>query len=329
MPTTLTQDEIATYESQGYLAPRPGLTAAEAARWRAEVEAFGRRHELREALVLRNKAHLKMPALGEIVTDARILDQVEGILGPDILCWGSSLFIKEPGGPETVAWHQDSYYWDMTPDDVCVVWLALIESTPSQRGDAGAPGQPSRHRAGAPGLARGQHQHAVHLRGGRDRGARGGGARLRPGAGRAVAAPHGDPARLGCEPVGRPPHGLFDHLCRTACASWRQAQQRAPGPRPRPLRPFRPGPGSQRRDGAGDLRLRRCAVRRRPAGRGPSGATGTGFLPQHGRRPPLRDSGRARRSSIPPPAGRNCRPARRWRTPGRRRAGGSGTPSRR
>lgn len=131
MPTTLTPDEIATYGSQGYLAPRPGLTAAEAARWRAEVEAFGRRHELREALVLRNKAHLKMPALGEIVSDARVLDQVEGILGPDILCWGSSLFIKEPGGPETVAWHQDSYYWDMTPDDVCVVWLALIESTPA------------------------------------------------------------------------------------------------------------------------------------------------------------------------------------------------------
>jgi hypothetical protein len=129
MSDALTTDEIEAYRRDGYLAPRPGLSAAEAAFWRGEIEAFGRRHELREAHVLRNKAHLKMPALADIVTDDRILDQVEGILGPDILCWGSSLFIKEPGGPETVAWHQDSYYWDMTPDDVCVVWLALIAST--------------------------------------------------------------------------------------------------------------------------------------------------------------------------------------------------------
>ena len=129
MATGLTTEQIATYRRDGYLAPLPGLEPAEAAGWRAAVEEFGRRHGVREAHVLRNKAHLKMPSLADIVCDARILDQVEAILGPDLLCWGSSLFIKEPGGAETVAWHQDAYYWDMTPGDVCVVWLALIEST--------------------------------------------------------------------------------------------------------------------------------------------------------------------------------------------------------
>ncbi len=128
--TSLSEGQVERYRREGYLSPLPGLTAAEAAAVRGEVEAFGRRHGVREAHVLRNKAHLKMPSLAAVVADPRLLDAVEGILGPDILCWGSSLFIKEPGGPEVVAWHQDSYYWDMTPSDVCVLWLALIESTP-------------------------------------------------------------------------------------------------------------------------------------------------------------------------------------------------------
>jgi ectoine hydroxylase-related dioxygenase (phytanoyl-CoA dioxygenase family) len=151
MTTGLTHEQVAAYRRDGYLSALAGLTAVEAAAWRDAVEAFGRRHGVREALVLRNKAHLKMPALAEIVTDARILDRVEAILGPDILCWGSSLFIKEPGGPETVAWHQDAYYWDMTPDDVCVVWLALIESTEENGAMRVVPGShatvPVAHRA--------------------------------------------------------------------------------------------------------------------------------------------------------------------------------------
>lgn len=130
MSSSLSATQVDQYRRDGYVAPLPGLTAAQAASVWSDVETFGRRHGLREAHVLRNKAHLKMPSLTSVVTDPRILDHVEGILGPDILCWGSSLFIKEPGGPEIVAWHQDSYYWDMTPDDVCVAWLALVESTP-------------------------------------------------------------------------------------------------------------------------------------------------------------------------------------------------------
>jgi hypothetical protein len=129
MSVSLSEAQVERYRQEGFLAPLPGLSGAEATALRHAVEDFGRRHQLYEALVLRNKAHLKMPSLLPVIRDARILDAVEGILGPDILCWGSSLFIKEPGAPDYVAWHQDSYYWDMTPEDVCVVWIALIEST--------------------------------------------------------------------------------------------------------------------------------------------------------------------------------------------------------
>ena len=129
MSTSLSPADAERFQDEGYLCPIPGLDPAECRELRAEIEAFGRRHGVKEQLTLRNKAHLKMPLLEKVVRDPRILDAVEGILGPDILCWGSSLFIKEAGGKESVGWHQDSYYWDIPDFHVCVAWVALIPST--------------------------------------------------------------------------------------------------------------------------------------------------------------------------------------------------------
>jgi non-heme Fe2+,alpha-ketoglutarate-dependent halogenase len=109
MRASLAETQVEQYRRDGYLAPLHGITPMEAARWRAVVEDFGRRNDVYEAHVLRNKADLKMPSLMPVVRDDRILDVVEGVLGPDILCWGSSLLIKEASAPEFVAWHQDSY----------------------------------------------------------------------------------------------------------------------------------------------------------------------------------------------------------------------------
>jgi len=55
----------------------------------------------------------------------RILDLVEGILGPNFFMWASSFFIKEPFSTATVGWHQDAYYWPMTPQHSVTVWLAF------------------------------------------------------------------------------------------------------------------------------------------------------------------------------------------------------------
>ncbi len=129
MTSSLSPTQLDFYRSNGFIAPLDAYTAGECSELRKDIEAFGKRHNLSEAKILRNKAHLKMPSLIPAVQHPRVLDAVEGILGTDILCWGSSFFIKEPGGSEVVSWHQDSYYWDMEPDDVCVVWIALVAST--------------------------------------------------------------------------------------------------------------------------------------------------------------------------------------------------------
>ena len=60
-------------------------------------------------------------------TTRRSLDAVEDLIGPDILCWTTTFFIKEANSPGFVSWHQDSTYWGLDPDDVITAWVAFTE----------------------------------------------------------------------------------------------------------------------------------------------------------------------------------------------------------
>ena len=129
MPRSLSPLQVETYRDRGFVCPLPALSSAEAAAVRGHVEAFERRTGLVAGHVIRNKGHLKLTRLYDLIFHPRILDAVESVLGPDILCWGSSLFVKEAADPGFVAWHQDAYYWGLEPDDVVSAWIALAPST--------------------------------------------------------------------------------------------------------------------------------------------------------------------------------------------------------
>ena len=128
MANALDAAQIAHYRARGYVFPVPALTLAEAADYRQTIEEFERRSELVAGHVIRNKGHLKLTRLYNLIFHPKVLDAVESVLGPDILCWGSSLFVKEGNDPGFVAWHQDSYYWGLEPDDVVSAWIALYPS---------------------------------------------------------------------------------------------------------------------------------------------------------------------------------------------------------
>ena len=129
MPNALNPTQVAQYRERGYVFPLPALAPAEAAGYRQTIEDFERGSGLAAGHVIRNKGHLKLTRLYELIFHPRVLDAVESVLGPDILCWGSSLFVKEGNDPGFVAWHQDSYYWGLEPDDVVSAWIALYPST--------------------------------------------------------------------------------------------------------------------------------------------------------------------------------------------------------
>ena len=79
--------------------------------------------------LLRSKAHLAYRFIDRLARTPAILDCVERILGPDLLLWGSSCFVKAPGSPSYVSWHQDLNYWGLNSTDEVSAWLALSAST--------------------------------------------------------------------------------------------------------------------------------------------------------------------------------------------------------
>jgi non-haem Fe2+, alpha-ketoglutarate-dependent halogenase len=144
MPKLLSPAQIAQYRDEGYLAPIPIMDKAEALRIRAELEAVEARMGGPLRGDLRHKSHLLFPFLADLVRHPRLLDAVEDVLGPDLLCWTSNFFIKEGESPSFVSWHQDSTYWGLSAPEVATAWVAL---TPSDRANGAMAVIPGSHKS--------------------------------------------------------------------------------------------------------------------------------------------------------------------------------------
>ena len=140
LPKSLTEDAIAHYREEGYLAPLPVIAEDEALLLRARLETVeaGMGGPLRGDL--RHKTHLLFPFLADLVRHPRILDPIEDLLGPDLLCWTSNFFIKEATDPAFVSWHQDSTYWGLSAPEVVSAWVALTPSNAENGAMAVIPG---------------------------------------------------------------------------------------------------------------------------------------------------------------------------------------------
>lgn len=140
MPKALTEDQIAAYAREGYLAPVHVMSEPEARALRGKLEAIeaGMGGPLRGDV--RHKAHLLFRFLAELIRHPAILDPVEDLLGPDILCWNTNFFIKEAETPSFVSWHQDSTYWGLSSPEVCTAWVALTPSNLANGAMAVIPG---------------------------------------------------------------------------------------------------------------------------------------------------------------------------------------------
>ncbi|NBQ83916.1 MAG: phytanoyl-CoA dioxygenase family protein [Alphaproteobacteria bacterium] len=114
--------------ADGFLFPVTVFSPEQAQGYRAELESLERRLS---GIKTGNKNQLNYPHLlfrfaNAICRDEKLLDVVESILGPDILVWGSTFFIKEPKTDTYVSWHQDMKYWGLSDTDGQVsAWIAL------------------------------------------------------------------------------------------------------------------------------------------------------------------------------------------------------------
>jgi len=124
----LTSGQVDAFARNGYHFPLRALSADDALVYR-------RRLEQSEALLggplrgaVRSKPHLIFTWANELIRHPTVLDAIEDILGPNLLVWSSSFFIKEAHDPSYVSWHQDSTYWGLSHPDVVTAWIALSVS---------------------------------------------------------------------------------------------------------------------------------------------------------------------------------------------------------
>ena len=128
--SALTDEQIKSYWRQGFVAP---LTAFDEQEALSMIPKFS---EVRDRMAGWTeskqllKSYLVSTWVNDVVRNPRILDSVESILGPNILMWGATFFVKEPGSSTHVEWHQNLLYWGLQPPNgVLTVWLALTDAS--------------------------------------------------------------------------------------------------------------------------------------------------------------------------------------------------------
>ena len=125
MPVKLSQQEIGQYQLEGYVTPVRVIPEMEARGLRAKLEAVEADQGGKLDPPQRNKAHLLFKWVDDLIRDPRVLDPIEQLIGPNILCWNTLFWIKEAHSSSFVSWHQDTKYWGLSSDKVVTAWLAL------------------------------------------------------------------------------------------------------------------------------------------------------------------------------------------------------------
>ena len=136
MAGALTGQQVERYEREGFLFPIDAMSAEEARAFRNRLErtekdyaACGHNRPITHYL-MGGGSHIVCPLASDLCRHPGIVDAAESILGPDLMAWGVSFFIKEPNDGRVVTWHQDLTYWGFgeTSDQV-TAWIALTPST--------------------------------------------------------------------------------------------------------------------------------------------------------------------------------------------------------
>jgi non-haem Fe2+, alpha-ketoglutarate-dependent halogenase len=125
----LLSSAIEQYRQGGVLFPLDVLGADEVQQAQQLFEAMEFDHGGRLQGRMNQKPHLLYPWLNQLIRHPAIVDPVQSLLGPDLLCWSAQFFAKNARDPSYVSWHQDATYWGLSSPDVVTAWLAFTPST--------------------------------------------------------------------------------------------------------------------------------------------------------------------------------------------------------
>ena len=122
----LSTEQIKGYERDGIVFPVSVLSESEVAYFRANVEEL---LDENEGQALR-QLHFEQRWAYDLGLHPRVLDAVEGILGPNLLVHTTLVFYKPAQNSSFVSWHQDGLYPGLQAPRLTTAWIALTPSVP-------------------------------------------------------------------------------------------------------------------------------------------------------------------------------------------------------
>ncbi len=128
----LTAAQVASYRHNGFVSAFPGLTQSEVA---VCLDGVNRLEADLGCPIAdadpkwRSHGHAHSPWIANLARHPRILDAVEDVIGPNILVWTTTFFIKEADSKTFAAWHQDGTYFGLTPNEQVCAWVAITEAS--------------------------------------------------------------------------------------------------------------------------------------------------------------------------------------------------------
>jgi len=124
----LTDQQVAEFHRDGFAFPIDGIAADQAQAAVDCLDAYERETGDKAQDTLTLKSHMPFRLFSDIIRHPRVLDAVEDLIGPNIFCWGSSFFVKEPHDQSYVSWHCDTYYYGIEPQATVTAWIAFTRS---------------------------------------------------------------------------------------------------------------------------------------------------------------------------------------------------------
>lgn len=121
-------EQLEHYNTHGFIGSLPALGADEIIRVNAYItdliDKVVAAPDQRDSYSI-TAYHLVCAGLYDLATTPAVLNYVEDILGPDFVCWDTTIFCKLPGDIREVPLHQDAAYWPFTPTRTVTAWLSI------------------------------------------------------------------------------------------------------------------------------------------------------------------------------------------------------------
>ena len=118
----------AAYDEEGYAIVRQALDADLIAEANRHIDWLIDKHPDLETERLGHWLVADDPFWLRLISDDRLLDIAEQLIGPNMALFAADYIVKRPGTGGKFAWHQDGGYWPLEPMEVATLWIAYSAS---------------------------------------------------------------------------------------------------------------------------------------------------------------------------------------------------------